>query len=79
MKEYNIMLNSIDKVKSFVSMINGFNIQADIHAGSYAIDAQSILGIFTLNLTKPLTLKLRSIHPEKDLLEFESKLECYTI
>jgi phosphotransferase system HPr-like phosphotransfer protein len=79
MKEYNIMLNSIDKVKSFVSMINGFNIQADLHAGSYAIDAQSILGIFTLNLTKPLTLKLRSIHPEKDLSEFESKLEHYII
>jgi hypothetical protein len=60
-------------------MINGFNVQADLHAGSYAIDAQSILGIFTLNLTKPLTLKLRSIHPEKDLSEFESKLEYYTI
>jgi hypothetical protein len=79
MKEYNIMLNSIDKVKSFVSMVNGFNIQADLHAGSYAIDAQSILGIFTLNLTKPLILKLRSIHPEKDLSEFESKLEYYII
>ena len=79
MKEYNIMLNGIDKVKSFVTMINGFNLQADLHSGSYAIDAQSILGIFTLNLTRPLTLKLRSIHPEKDLLEFESKLYDYII
>ena len=79
MKRYRIMLNTIDLVKSFVSMINKYNIQADIHIGSYSVDAQSILGIFTLNLTKELLLIVRTIYPERDLEEFENDLQPYII
>lgn len=79
MKRYKIMLNSIDLVKSFVSMINSYNIQADLHCGSYSVDAQSILGIFSLNLAQELMLILRTIYPESDLKDFEDKLQKYVV
>ena len=79
MKQYRIMLKGIDAVKSFTNMINNYNIQADLYCESYAVDAQSILGIFTLNLTKELELVVRSIHPEKDLDDFEENLIPFII
>ena len=79
MKQYRIMLNGIDAVKSFVSMINNYNVQADLQCGSYAVDAQSILGIFTLNLTQELLLVVRAIHPENYIEEFENELQPYLI
>ena len=79
MKQYRIMLNGIDAVKSFVNIINSYNIQADLHCGSYAVDAQSILGIFTLNLTKELELIVRSIRPENYIEEFENDIKSFVI
>lgn len=77
MKEYRIMLNGIDKVKSFVNMINNYKIHADLHCGSYAVDAQSMIGIFTLNLTKELLLVVHSIRPEIMIDKFENELQDY--
>ena len=42
-----ISLNSIDKVKSFVNDISGFNAEFDLVSGRYVIDAKSIMGIFS--------------------------------
>ncbi len=51
-----ISLNSIDKVKSFVNDISKFNNDFDLVSGRYVIDAKSIMGIFSLDLSKPITL-----------------------
>ena len=56
MKTVQISLNSIDKVKSFVNEITKFDYDFDLVSGRYVIDAKSIMGIFSLDLSKPLIL-----------------------
>ena len=66
MKTVQISLNSIDKVKSFVNEISKFDFDFDLLSGRYVIDAKSIMGIFSLDLSKPIDL---NIHSEGDALE----------
>lgn len=47
-----LCLNSIDKVKSFVNVVTGFDFDIDLGSGRYIIDAKSIMGIFSLDLSK---------------------------
>ncbi len=55
-----ISLNSIDKVKSFVNDITKFDSDFDLVSGRYVIDAKSIMGIFSLDLSKPIDLNIHS-------------------
>ena len=63
MKTVQISLNSIDKVKSFVNQITKFDYDFDLVSGRYVIDAKSIMGIFSLDLSKPIDL---NIHAENE-------------
>ena len=60
MKTVKISLNSIDKVKSFVNDITKFDYDFDLVSGRYVIDAKSIMGIFSLDLSKPIELDIHS-------------------
>ena len=64
MKTVKISLNSIDKVKSFVNDITKFDVDFDLVSGRYVIDAKSIMGIFSLDLSKPIDL---NIHADNDV------------
>lgn len=66
MKTVKVSLNSIDKVKTFVNDINRFDFDFDLVSGRYVIDAKSIMGIFSLDLSKPIDL---NIHAENEKLE----------
>lgn len=58
MKTVQISLNSIDKVKSFVNEITKYDNDFDLVSGRYVIDAKSIMGIFSLDLSKPVTMEI---------------------
>ena len=58
MKTIQISLNSIDKVKSFVNDITKFDYDFDLVSGRYVIDAKSIMGIFSLDLSKPISVEI---------------------
>ena len=60
MKTVQISLNSIDKVKSFVNDISKFDFDFDLVSGRYVIDAKSIMGIFSLALSKPIDLNVHA-------------------
>ena len=60
MKTIKISLNSIDKVKTFVNVINRFDAEFDLVSGRYVIDAKSIMGIFSLDLSKPIDLNIHA-------------------
>lgn len=64
MKTVQISLNSIEKVKSFVNTISQFDHDFDLISGRYVIDAKSIMGIFSLDLSKPIDL---AIHTDADV------------
>ena len=55
-----IRLNSIEKVKDFVSRVSTFNCDVDIIYGRYVIDGTSIMGIFSLDLTNPVTAMIHT-------------------
>ena len=76
MKTVRISLNSIDKVKSFVNDLAKFDVDFDLVSGRYVIDAKSIMGIFSLDLSKPIDL---AIHTEDNLNEILEALKPYII
>lgn len=53
-----IFLNDMAKVKEFVKMAQSVRQDTILHSGKYAVDAKSIMGVFSLDLSKPLVLKI---------------------
>lgn len=76
MKTVHISLNSIDKVKAFVNEITKFDNDFDLVSGRYVIDAKSIMGIFSLDLSKPIEL---NIHSENNVDEILAVLAPYIV
>lgn len=76
MKTVKITLNSIDKVKSFVNDITKFDYDFDLVSGRYVIDAKSIMGIFSLDLSKPIDL---NIHSEEEIDRILTTLKPYIV
>ncbi|MBP1536902.1 MAG: HPr family phosphocarrier protein [Ruminococcus sp.] len=56
MKKTNVMLDSISAVKKFVNIVSKYDYEVDLASGRYAVDAKSIMGIFSLDLSKPIQL-----------------------
>ncbi len=68
MKAINIKLSLAENVKSFVHIANRYPYDIDLRVGRHVVDGKSILGIFSLDLSKPITLEVYSDHCD-DLLE----------
>lgn len=66
MQTVHISLNSIDKVKSFVNTLTKFDCDFDLVSGRYVIDAKSIMGIFSLDLSKPIDLNIHAEDSKKE-------------
>ena len=78
MKTVRISLNSIDKVKSFVNDLVRFtDVDFDLVYGRYVIDAKSTMGIFSLDLSKPIDLNIHA--DESRLDEIVDTLKPYII
>ena len=58
MIEFIVSLNSVDKVKRFVSVTAGFDTEIDVVSGRYVIDGKSFMGIFSMDLSKPLLVRV---------------------
>ena len=70
------MLDSIDKVKSFVNIVAKCDCDVDLTSGRYVVDAKSIMGIFSLDLSKPIDL---NIHAEDNAEEVLNVLKPYMV
>ena len=76
MKTVKISLNSIDKVKAFVNDVTQFDSDFDLVSGRYVIDAKSIMGIFSLDLSKVIDL---NIHGEENIDQILEILKPYIV
>jgi phosphotransferase system HPr-like phosphotransfer protein len=76
MKSITISLNSIEKVKQFVNTIGKYNGDFDLSSGRYKVDAKSIMGIFSLDLSAPLVL---DIHDDSIADKVISEIKDYII
>ncbi len=60
MKTVNVMLDTMPKVQEFVKLLVAVPYEVDLVSGRYTIDAKSILGILSLDLSKPIELRIYS-------------------
>lgn len=71
-----IRLNSIQDVKDFVTVTSSFKENLELHSGIYIVDAKSIMGVLSLDLSQPVNLvganELKDEEKEK-LERFETK------
>ena len=58
MKSIPIKLTFAEEVKAFVNTVNRYEYEVDLRSGRHVVDAKSILGIFSLDLSKPITLEI---------------------
>jgi len=76
MKTVKVSLNTVDKVKSFVNTVNQLDSDFDLISGRYVIDAKSIMGIFSLDLSKPIEL---NIHADEDIDAIVEKVTPFIV
>lgn len=76
MKSFNISLNSVEKIKEFTNIISGFDGEFDLISGKYVVNAKSIMGVFSLDLTKNIRL---DIHNDEIFNELTKKLNDFIV
>ena len=74
MKTIKIKLDSIDKVKEFVTRANSYTGKIQLSSGKYTVDGKSVMGIYSLDLKDELILE---IEPGENLSEFMCELQPY--
>ena len=68
MKSIQISLQMASSVKEFVNIVQKYAFEIDLRSDRYIVDAKSILGIFSLDLSKPINVEIHSDNCE-DLLK----------
>ena len=57
-KSVMIRLSLVENVNKFVNVVSRYPFEMDLRAGRHVVDAKSILGIFSLDLSRPITLDI---------------------
>ena len=70
-----IMLNSINDVKNLVNLVNKYDFDIDLISDRYVVDAKSIMGIFSLDLTKPIGVEAHT----DDATDFMAEIAPYVV
>lgn len=69
MKSTKILLRTINDVKDFVNIASKYDFEIDLSSGRYVVDAKSIMGIFSLDLSKPINVEVSADEAVKFLQE----------
>lgn len=75
MSKFTIMLKSINDVKEFVRIVNDFPFDIDLTSGRYIVDAKSIMGIFSLDLARPIIVDVHDADGEALKLRLKDYLK----
>ena len=74
-KTYKIMIKTILDAKNFVNIVNMCDFDVDLESGKYLVDAKSIMGIFSLDLSKPIFMHVYT----DDVSELERKVKDFIV
>ncbi|MCM1023051.1 MAG: HPr family phosphocarrier protein [Prevotella sp.] len=75
MNKTTVMLGTINDVKRFVTVVSQCDYDVDLISGRYAVDAKSIMGIFSLDLSKPIKLEAHT----DDASEFFAQIKEFVV
>lgn len=70
----NIILSGVDDVKKFVHFVSDYNFKIELVSGNYAVDAKSIMGIFSLDLDRPIKMNAYT-----DDEKFKKEIRQFTV
>ena len=74
MKTFNLSLNnSVKSIQDFVNIVCKYSYEVDLISGRYVVDAKSIMGIFSLDLSKPIKIEIHS----DDCDDFVAEIKSY--
>ena len=76
MKSVKVFFPTIDSVKDFVVAVSYYPFDVDLHNGRYVVDAKSLLGIYSLDLAKPIVCEIYNDNCDellKDINKFIAK------
>lgn len=77
MTKCKIKLGAIEEVKEFTTLANSYDFELDLISGRYTVDARSIMGIFSLDLTKALTLVIHA--EDEECADFLDDIKDYIV
>ena len=75
MKSVMIRLSLVENVNKFVNIVSRYPFEMDLRAGRHVVDAKAILGIFSLDLSRPITLEIYSDDCEQLLADIQPFME----
>ena len=75
MRSANIKLSLTENVKTFVNIVSRYGYDVDLRSGRHCVDAKSLLGIFSLDLSKPIRLEAHS----EDSAKFFEEIKPFII
>lgn len=73
-----VLLDSVDKVKTFSRLASTFEENIDVICGRYVIDGKSIMGLLSIDLLRPLTVYFHSPHTDR-VKEFEEAMKDFIV
>ena len=76
---FKISLNNFADVNKFVSIAQNISEDTILHGGRFAVDAKSIIGIFSLDLSKPLMLEIDARDGSPDEATFAALFKNFLI
>ena len=65
MEPIRIRMSTIEDVKHFVTEANAQVSDIDVVSGRYLVDAKSLLGLFSLDLTKPVDVVVHGLPADR--------------
>lgn len=71
MQTFNLLLSSINDVKDFVNIVSKYDFDVDLTSGRYVVDAKSIMGIFSLDLSRPIKVEVHDDNCEAFMAEID--------
>ena len=75
MKTFQILLSSINDVKNFVNTVSKYDYDIDLTSGRYVVDAKSIMGIFSLDLSKPIKVEIHNDNSDDLISELKPYIQ----
>lgn len=78
-RNFNVKLNKIVSIKDFIKMTSGFESNIDVVSGKYIVDAKSIMGLFSLDLSNPVEVIIHSDDNEEELKRFVEAIKPYEV
>ena len=75
---YKIKLDTIEKVKKFTGIIYKFENEIDLISNRYIVNAKSIMGVFSLDLTQNLSVIIHDA-TMKDVARLQELMEEFRV